>query len=810
MLCGCVPAAGANVTEAAAAARRFGPLPPLQGIVSSRSPGLRPRIGGAMGIVAARGRQEIAVGSNIPVLYHGGSVMRGITVHTIFWAPAGYQFDGAPAGSRSYVQLIEQFFTDVAHDSGGTGNVFGVLNEYGDGAGKGLYSISYDAATDAIDATDPYPSRARQCPSPAGVATCVTDLELQTEIDRLITTHDPSARGLHDLWFMFLPPNVDTCSSPDVCGTNLFAGYHGLSNLGHGPVVYAVAVDPLIEGVIGAGGDPEGNPEAEATIDTAGHETAETITDPEGVGWMDPNGLEVADKCETGPQSGSPLGFAADGSPYNQVINGHQYLIQALWSNAAGGCVQHAGPGPSSAPLATVRMRQFSSVVSGNIGTARRGVGVTVVLARAGIPVALGDARTGADGGWAAPLEAIGAPGVHAVGDDRDEILVEYGNRGPAPDLIETGDGGDPFTDSGWTGWFDLDTGYELGIDGVALGPCSQTGVLGLSVGGVLAEPPIEQCETETDAAVVHTRRIGAGTSVTMSSEDNRAVSADNPAGALVKLTVSLGEPDSVPAIGNPKVLFAPSGFPACTADLEAQTVRCDGLVPGARYTLTRRRGRTVKRASADGTGAIRVALEIRGGDLLTLTNAARRRLTTLHVAHLRVDIVGRQTVIASGRCQPGDYYGARLTSLPASPSVDQPGAGGTGVICPLGGDASGLSTANIDQTDDMSGGQTRTEVPDINVISPASGETLYGPSVAFAQLSLPGPNGSLLPARATVALTVTPAGARRPVLALPNVAVTNGVTVPALAPGLYNARWVLTDSSGDTRTIRSTFAEAA
>lgn len=119
-----------------------------------------------------------------------------------------------------------------------------------------------------------------------------------------------------------------------------------------------------------------------------------------------------------------------------------------------------------------------------------------------------------------------------------------------------------------------------------------------------------------------------------------------------------------------------------------------------------------------------------------------------------------------------------------------------------------GLSTANIEQTDDFSGGQTRTEVPNIETTSPVSGETLYGPFIASAQIALPGPNGSLLPARAEVALTITPAGARQPVLRLGNVAVTQGVAMPGLVPGLYDARWVLTDANGDTRTIRTRFAE--
>ena len=71
---------------------------------------------------------------------------------------------------------------------------------------------------------------------------------------------------------------------------------------------------------------------------------------------MDPNGFEVADKCEFGPQDGTPLGYATDGSPYNQLIGGHEYLIQEMWSNDDGGCVQrttrrpHAAAAPADQP----------------------------------------------------------------------------------------------------------------------------------------------------------------------------------------------------------------------------------------------------------------------------------------------------------------------------------------------------------------------------------------------------------------------------------------------------------------------------
>ena len=54
-----------------------------------------------------------------------------------------------------------------------------------------------------------------------------------------------------------------------------------------------------------------------------------------------------------------------------------------------------------------------------------------------------------------------------AVGDDRDEIVVEYGAGGPTPSkqAILTGNGGNPFTESGWTGWTDLDNGTRLELE---------------------------------------------------------------------------------------------------------------------------------------------------------------------------------------------------------------------------------------------------------------------------------------------------------------------------------------------------------
>jgi hypothetical protein len=341
----------------------------------------------------------------------------------------------------------------------------------------------------------------------------------------------------------------------------------------------------------------------------------------------------------------------------------------------------------------------------------------------------------------------------------------------------------------------------------IALGPCSQTGVLGLTVGGRATTPPIDACETEADVSIVRTSPLSPGATLSMTSNDNRGVSPDNPNGALVKLSIPLGEPNSISALGNNLLPFNPTGFPICTAYLRVQAVGCTGLVPDTSYLVTRRRSHATRGATADGNGSITVSGfpgGVSGGDVFTLLNGAHRRLTSLHVAHLRVSITGRQTAISSGRCQPGDYYGAPLTEPPVSPSVGQGGVAGAGTICPLSGDARGLSTRSIAQTDDRSGGQTQLRVPDIETTAPLQGETVYGPFIAFASAGLPGPHNSVTATHEAVSLTITSGGA--PVFSAGNVDTPSGAAVGALPAGVYAAKWVLTDANGDTRTVTTRF----
>ena len=333
------------------------------------------------------------------------------------------------------------------------------------------------------------------------------------------------------------------------------------------------------------------------------------MTDPEGIGWMDPNGFEVADKCEFGPQRGNPLGFAPNGSPYNQVINGHEYLFQEMWANddnAHSNCVQRTTDTSNPLPLPQVDLTQFSPMVSGNIESphgGRRRQGDAAARRRARQP---GDRRPGDDDHRSRRQLAVSlAP--HAVGDDRDEIDVDYSHNGapsPGHQVILTGNGGNPFTESGWTGWTALDNGSFLTNDpppagpSLSMSPCFQTGVLvgtfnGAPLVGPNGESMTDTCNTQTGIATLPLpSNAGAGDVVADSSNDNRAFSppdgpTPNGVGSLVKLTVPVGEADAVSLFTSPMAFFTPSGFPTCNADLEGQSLSCSGLVAHGNYVAT-------------------------------------------------------------------------------------------------------------------------------------------------------------------------------------------------------------------------------
>jgi hypothetical protein len=289
-----------------------------------------------------------------------------LVVVPIFWSPSGYPM------SAAYKNLITTYLGDVAHDSGGTHNVFAVANEYYGNNGQIQYdmrlgpvltdthTIVSDCTVGANDASGIYPDG-------SGYSACVSDATLTAEVDAV-----SAANGLpHDLshiYVMFFPKHVETCFFPgsstsgNVCTINHyptagFCAYHSatLSSAVYANLSYPIYHSPLATTPFTCGSDagragfgqiesPNGNPDGDVELSPLSHEITEATTDPDTeTGWYDAAGFENGDECAYiyGRTRGAP------GAYFNQVINGGHYLTQQEPSNnlfnSSGGtaaCVQ--------------------------------------------------------------------------------------------------------------------------------------------------------------------------------------------------------------------------------------------------------------------------------------------------------------------------------------------------------------------------------------------------------------------------------------------------------------------------------------
>jgi hypothetical protein len=266
--------------------------------------------------------------------YNGGPVMASNTNYAFYWDPSG----GA-AYPADYEPGIDQYLTDLAHDSGGLQNVDSVSTQYNDAAGAFADYESHFGG--AIVDTNPYPPNG--C---TRAKICLTDKQIRTELANYVLAH-----GLpHDLaheYFMITPPGVESCF--EAAGRECSAGstapfycaYHGNSPIGETELIYAN--DPYVTGNAGCddGNHPNGSTSDGVLEGGLSHEHNESITDPEpNNAWTDfgGSGGEIGDKCSE--SLGSPLGTAPNGASYNQVINEHLYWYQEEWSNQSNQCLQ--------------------------------------------------------------------------------------------------------------------------------------------------------------------------------------------------------------------------------------------------------------------------------------------------------------------------------------------------------------------------------------------------------------------------------------------------------------------------------------
>jgi IPT/TIG domain len=278
------------------------------------------------------------------LIYHGGPVMTSNTNYTFYWSPSGSS--AYPAG---YQEGVDRYLEDLAHDSGGNQNVDSVATQYSNGGGE---AVAYDSHfAGAIVDTDPYPANGcKKAP------TCLTDAQLQAELDSYVTAHGLPKDLAHE-YFILTPPGVENCftAAGAECSAGskvpVYCAYHGSFASGKGTIVYAN--DAYVTGIEGCddGEHPNESPSDGALQGGLSHEHNESTTDPELNAWFASNGEENGDKCRTfvaSSEFGTPLGTAPDGSRYNQLIDGREYWYQQEWSNEGSTCKQRLAVGAPS------------------------------------------------------------------------------------------------------------------------------------------------------------------------------------------------------------------------------------------------------------------------------------------------------------------------------------------------------------------------------------------------------------------------------------------------------------------------------
>src|SRR5215472_5553767 len=146
--------------------------------------------------------------------YNGGPVMPSNTDYMVMWSPGG--LSAYPAG---YVSGLKTFFTDLAHDSGGHQNVDSVSAQYQDSTGAfARYQTTFGGAL--VD-THPYPPT--RCPAAAPVTACLTDPQIQAELERFVASRGLKTDLSHE-YFLLPPPHVETCFSGDPKASPPFGG----------------------------------------------------------------------------------------------------------------------------------------------------------------------------------------------------------------------------------------------------------------------------------------------------------------------------------------------------------------------------------------------------------------------------------------------------------------------------------------------------------------------------------------------------------------------------------------------------------
>jgi hypothetical protein len=289
---------------------------------------------GARALAKARALAPLSGG---PLVYHGtGSIMRRANFFAIFWIPPTLQNGGPTGMSVAYRNLQTRLLADYTANGIDNNNVqyYEILgsnkayiqNAAGLQLASGLAGVFVD--------NSPYP--ASGCTDAATPGNCITDAQIQAEIQKVIPLAG-WASGTNRMFLLYTSSGEGSCfnASSTSCAYTQYCAYHSFIPTSP-PIIYANIPFGNLSVCQNPGQpSPNGDAVADAVTDVASHEMTEAITDPMLNAWFDSSGNEIGDICnfDYGP-NGWDAGLA------NQQWGGHFYEVQREFDNHTNTCVQ--------------------------------------------------------------------------------------------------------------------------------------------------------------------------------------------------------------------------------------------------------------------------------------------------------------------------------------------------------------------------------------------------------------------------------------------------------------------------------------
>ena len=264
-----------------------------------------------------------------------GDIMPSTTLYYVFWLPTGLHYEANAAGDTNYENLLIQWAQDL-----GSSQFHNLVTQYNGNNGTITNNVTYGGSWTDSGAY----------PHAGTTGDPLQDSNIRDEVTAAFAANSSWVQGINTIVAVFTANGIQECASFGCTfdSTGGFCAYHDHFNPGGSDTPYAfMAYDDFTHvagftcdaGQTGSDTDPNrgnypnGDRAADAEINTLSHEVIEAETDPHpNDTWTAPNPEgEIGDACNFNFAPRNDLGA-------DVYMNGHGYIMQQEYSNAAHNC----------------------------------------------------------------------------------------------------------------------------------------------------------------------------------------------------------------------------------------------------------------------------------------------------------------------------------------------------------------------------------------------------------------------------------------------------------------------------------------